>query len=141
MNQPIDSFQQAVVDPEIDLDTAWWWHALGEGRLELPRCRACERSFFPPQPTCSHCGSRNWERIRASGKGRIYSWVVAHQAFDPRFANEVPYPIVAVEMDEGVRLIGRYRGPADTIRDGTPVRAFIYCVAKTHLLGFEPSQE
>ena len=130
-----------MVEPEIDLDTAWWWHALGEGQLELPRCRGCERSFFPPQPTCSHCGSGNWERIRSSGKGRIYSWVVAHQAFDPRFANEVPYPIVAVELDEGVRLIGRYRGLADTIRDGALVRAFIYCVAKTHLLGFESDQE
>ena len=28
-----EGFQTALVTPEADLDTRWWWDALGEGRL------------------------------------------------------------------------------------------------------------
>jgi uncharacterized OB-fold protein len=131
--------QRAVVAPEPDADSRWWWDALADGRLEVPRCRACGRCFFPPQPRCPRCGSAGWDRVQASGHGRIYSWVVAHTPFDPRFASEVPYPILAVELDEGVRLFGRYRGPADAIRADAEVRAFVYQVEGTPLLGFEPA--
>lgn len=135
-----EAVQRAFVPPEPDLDSRWWWDALAEGRLEVPKCRACGRSFFPPQPYCPHCGASGWERVEASGQGRIYSWVVAHTAFDPRFADEVPYPIVAVELQEGVRLFGRYRGSDDGIRAGAQVCAFVYRVEGTPLLGFEPAQ-
>ncbi len=134
-----EAVQRAIVAPEPDLDSQWWWDALGEGRLELPRCRSCGRTFFPPQPFCPHCGSSEWERIEASGHGRIYSWVVAHTPFDMTFADEVPYPIVAAELEEGVRLFGRYRGEPETIRADAPVRAFVYWVERTPLLGFEPA--
>jgi uncharacterized OB-fold protein len=137
MSQAVEAVQKALVKPEVDVDTRWWWDALGDGRLELPHCRSCGRGFFPPQPSCPHCGSTNWERIRATGRGRIYSWVVAHTPFDPRFAAEVPYAILAVELEEGVRLFGRYRGATDGIRAGADVRAFVYRVADTPLLGFE----
>ena len=115
-----EGFQTALVTPEADLDTRWWWEALGEGRLELPHCRSCGRTFFPPQPNCPHCGSSDWDRIEASGKGTIYSWVIIHLPFDPAFAEEVPYPILAVELEEGVRLFGRYRGPMEAIALGWP---------------------
>jgi len=141
MSQPIQSFQQVVIEPEIDVDTRWWWDALGEGRLELPQCQSCSRSFFPPQPSCSHCGSTAWKRIQSTGKGRIYSWVVVHKALDPLFAKEVPYPIVAVELEEGVRLIGRYRGDTNALREDAPVRTFIYRIETTHLLGFECAED
>jgi hypothetical protein len=32
----------------------------------------------------------------------VYSWVVVHKAFDPVFANDVPYVILTVDLDEGV---------------------------------------
>jgi uncharacterized protein len=135
-----EAVQRAIVAPEPDLDSRWWWDSLAEGRLEVPKCCACGRCFFPPQPYCPHCGAADWERVEASGHGRIYSWVVAHTPFDPKFADEVPYPIVAVELEEGVRLFGRYRGPEGGIRADAEVRGFVYWVEGTPLLGFEPAQ-
>ena len=129
--------QDAVVTPEPDLDSRWWWEALAEGRLELPRCRSCGRTFFPPQPYCPHCGSPEWERSAASGRGRIYSWVVCYTPFDPLFAAEVPYAILAVELQEGVRLFGRYRGDPAGIAADLPVKAIIYHVGDVALLGWE----
>jgi uncharacterized OB-fold protein len=135
-----EGFQTALVTPEADLDTRWWWDALGEGRLEVPRCRSCGRTFFPPQPNCPHCGSGDWDRVEASGKGTIYSWVIIHLPFDPAFAGEVPYPILAVELEEGARLFGRYRGDVDAISAGLPVRAVIYYVGEQPMLGFEAAK-
>lgn len=135
----IEALQKGHVRPQPDRDSRWWWTALGEGRLELPRCRDCRETFFPPQPSCPHCGSTSWERIQGSGRGRIYSWVVAHTPFDPAFAEDVPYAVLAVELEEGVRLFGRYGGPLESIEAGAPVLAVIYRVQGEPLLGFEPA--
>jgi hypothetical protein len=137
MKEATQTFQTTLVEPEPDLDTQWWWDALEAGRLEVPRCRACGRSFFPPQPDCPHCGAADWEKVVATGHGTVYSWVVIYTPLDPRFAGEVPYPIVAVELDEGVRLFGRWKGPADEIAAGKDARAIIYRVGDQPLLGFE----
>jgi uncharacterized protein len=139
MSEATQTVQRTLVEPEPDLDTQWWWDALAQGRLEVPRCRSCGRTFFPPQPNCPHCGSDDWERVQASGRGRVYSWVVIHTPLDPRFADEVPYAILAVELEEGVRLFGRWKGTLDEIRAGVDVQAWIYRVEGTPLLGFAPT--
>ena len=34
----------------------------------------------------------------------LYSFALMHQVYDPAFADEVPYNIALVELDEGVRM-------------------------------------
>jgi uncharacterized OB-fold protein len=129
--------QHGFVAPEPDPDTAWWWKALAEDRLELPRCLACGDAFFPPQPACPRCGSLEWERILAAGTGTLYSWIVAHTPFDPRFAEDVPYTLVAVDLAEGARLVGRFSGEPADLQAGAALRAFVYRVEGQALVGFE----
>ena len=135
--ETVERIQKVYVEPETDLDTAWWFEALEQDRLEIPRCNACGRTFFAPQPECPHCGAQDWSRIEASGRGKIYSWVVCHLPFDPRFAEEVPYAILAVELEEGVRLFGRWKGDLEAIQADLPVKALIYRVEGHALLGWE----
>ncbi|QHE85025.1 Zn-ribbon domain-containing OB-fold protein [Hydrogenophaga sp. BPS33] len=49
----------------------------------------------------------NW--AEASGEGTAHSWTVAHHAFHPAFAGELPYTLVTVDLKEGVRALGRWR--------------------------------
>jgi uncharacterized OB-fold protein len=127
--------QHVTVPPDVDDDTAPWWKALSDGTLLVPRCNSCERAFFPPTPSCPHCGSRDVGDVVGSGHGAVYSWIVVHHALDPLFADETTYTIAAVVLDEGARVFGRIaNGPLD---DGTPVRAVPYVVDGTTLLGFE----
>jgi uncharacterized OB-fold protein len=42
----------------------------------------------------------------------VFSWTVTHQALDPAYADELPYAVVVVELDEGPRLVGNLRGLA-----------------------------
>ena len=45
-------------------------------------------------------------RVRAR---QVYSWTITHRPIDPGFADEVPYAVLVVEMEEGPRLVGNLR--------------------------------
>ncbi|MER5671064.1 Zn-ribbon domain-containing OB-fold protein [Pseudonocardia alni] len=127
--------QFVTTEPDIDIDTAGWWTSLADGELRIPHCTECDHAFFPPMPTCPHCGSGAVQQRLSTGEGEVYSWIVVHVALDPLFRDESPYTIVAVDMAEGARIFGRIAcGP---VTAGMPVRATPYVVGETTLLGFE----
>jgi uncharacterized OB-fold protein len=64
-------------------------------------------------PGCPHCGATGRDEVEASGGGTIYSWVRVHRAADPALAADVPYTVVAVDLDEGCRMFGRLGAPAE----------------------------
>jgi uncharacterized OB-fold protein len=97
-------------DIEYDADSEWWWRALFDGRFLLPRCDVAGHVYFPPAPFCPICGSRGFTPVDAAPTGQVYSWVVVHWAMDPDYAADVPYTLVAVDLDAGPRMIGRLRG-------------------------------
>ncbi len=129
--------QVGFVRPEIEVGSEWWWDALADGRLMLPRCANCGRCSFPPMPSCPHCAGTAFERIDASGRGSVYSWVVARYALDPAFSADVPYALVVVDLEEGARAVGRLFGEFIRIRAGSEVKAVRYAVQGSTLLGFE----
>ena len=47
-----------------------------------------------------------------SGRGRIFSYVVYHRVYHPGFADEVPYAVAVIELDEGPRMISNVVGIA-----------------------------
>lgn len=77
------------------------------GELHFQRCEQCAGWRHPPRPMCPLCHSGRWEWLAATGRGRLHSWTIVHQAFHPAFAPDVPYAILLGEMKEGVRLIAR----------------------------------
>jgi uncharacterized protein len=121
--------------PAVDPDSQPWWDALAEERLILPHCLNCGRLWFPPSPGCPNCGAVNWEWVDASGRGTIYSWVVIARALHPAFAGDVPYTIVAVDLEEGARIFGRLAEGVEPA-PGAPVRAEVYHVGGHRVLGF-----
>jgi hypothetical protein len=85
-----------------------FWIAAREGRLVVQRCAACGRHAFPAVETCNRClRADRLEWVDASGRGTIFSYVVMHQVYHPAFAEEVPYLVVDVRLDEGPRMISR----------------------------------
>jgi uncharacterized OB-fold protein len=45
----------------------------------------------------------------ANGHGTVHSWTVAHHAFHPAFAADLPYTLVTVDLEEGVRALGLWQ--------------------------------
>ncbi|GIH66294.1 bifunctional MaoC family dehydratase N-terminal/OB-fold nucleic acid binding domain-containing protein [Microbispora siamensis] len=89
--------------PAINRDNAFWFEAAREHRLVIQRCAGCGTLRHPPGPCCPHCGSFEWDTAEASGRGQVYSFVVAHHPRHPAF--EYPLIVAVVELDEGTRLI------------------------------------
>lgn len=84
---------------------ATYWKAAAEGRLVLPHCNLCDRTFWHPRPRCPHCGSSAVEWRSASGKGVIHTFTVVRQTTDSHFRNCAPYVVAMIDLDEGVRMM------------------------------------
>ncbi len=91
--------------PTIDPDSAPFWAACGEGRLDLPNCRACDKPHFPPRALCPHCHEvcRDWRT--AAGTGTIHTFTIARRPAHPGFKDELPYVVALIDLDEGVRIM------------------------------------
>lgn len=89
-----------------------YWDGLRDSKLLMPRCDACGKSWFPPSLLCPHCNARKWTWTPTSGRGRIFSYVVYHRVYHPGFADEVPYAVAVIELDEGPRMISNVIGIA-----------------------------
>ncbi|MGH2945821.1 MAG: Zn-ribbon domain-containing OB-fold protein [Solirubrobacteraceae bacterium] len=100
------------------------WAAAREGRLALQRCNACSRHFHYPSAICEHCLSRDIGWADVSGLGTVESFSVVHRAFSPDFADDVPYVVALVKLDEDVNLLTWVVGTApEDVRIGMRVEA------------------
>ena len=102
------------VPPASALYAAYWVGAAA-CRLLIQRCTGCGMLRHYPRLLCSSCYSTAVDWVEASRRGAIHSWTVAHHAYHPSFAAELPYILVTVDLDEGVRALGRWRGDTPTI--------------------------
>jgi uncharacterized OB-fold protein len=86
-----------------------YWEALKNHELRLPKCRDCGHIWHPPASrVCPNCLSiDNYDFEKMSGRGKIWGWLRMHQRYFPGFADDLPYNIVYVELDDqpGLRMI------------------------------------
>jgi len=80
-----------------------------QGRLVFQRCQECGTFRHPPRILCAECASDRVSWVPSTGRGTIFSWTVTHQAPHPAFASQVPYAVVVVELEEGVRIVSGLR--------------------------------
>lgn len=81
--------------------------ALARGELRLQACAVCGRLRPWVAPACPHCRARDWQWRAVRGTGRVVSWVRYHRAYLDALKPLVPYVVLCVELDEGVRMFGR----------------------------------
>jgi uncharacterized OB-fold protein len=111
----------AHIPIESDSDSREYWEGINAGKLRIQRCDACARAIFYPRSLCPHCHSDQLFWFTASGKGSIYSYTVAHQAFGA-FAGEAPFVVAIIELEEGARMMSRIvDSPRERITIGAPV--------------------
>ena len=108
--------------PDPDVAGAPFWEAAARHQLVLQSCASCRTIRHPPRPMCAVCNSMEYTFEQASGRGRIWSWVIAHAPVLPSFAEKVPYNVIVVELEEGVRMIGNLLDvDNDAIEEGMQV--------------------
>ena len=109
--------------PAIDEENKPFWEYAKKHELRMQKCKECGKIYYPPSSLCPNC--QNWEGsewVKLSGKGQVYSFIVARRATNPAFAKEVPYVVAIIETEEGGRLISNVIGcKPDEVRVGLPV--------------------
>ena len=99
-----------------------FWDGARAGKLMLQREPATGAVHWPPKPLYWEGGGR-LEWFAASGRGRVFSYVVAYEPFLPAFRHLLPLVLVLVEVEEGPRLVGyMVNATPEAMTFGMPVR-------------------
>jgi uncharacterized protein len=97
LNRPLPS----PITPEAQP----YWDGLKENKLMLPKCDDCSKPFFYPRVLCPNCHSRHISWMQASGRGKLYSFQIAHRSLNRAFKVELPCVLAMIELEEGPRLL------------------------------------
>lgn len=90
--------------PTITGETSPFWEGCRRGELLIQLCSDCDQYQWYPRGICSSCfaGKVNW--VEASGKGTVWTFTVTRQNRSPGFAEDCPYILALVELEEGVKM-------------------------------------
>ena len=122
-----DTAPKPYLSKEMDPLAAEFYAACARGALHFQRCDACGTWRHLPRHTCASCGSADWQWTPSSGRGRVFSWTVTHQAPYPGVAT--PFVVAVIETEEGVRLAAGLRGVApEALRLDLPVAVELVAV-------------
>lgn len=126
--------------PRLDGPERPFWEGLQEGQVRVQKCLSCDRLRFPASRYCAKCHSDASEWVAVAPAGVVESFCVFHKAYFPGFVNEMPYAVVQVKLDSGVRFFSNMPGIAnEDIRIGMRVKGFFDRVDhELTLLKFKP---
>jgi uncharacterized OB-fold protein len=110
--------------PRPTFVSAPFWAAAKEHRLVVQQCKACGNLQHYPRPFCVRCAGSDLGWKECSGRGTVYAFTVVRQAANQAFAEDVPYVLATVALDEGPHLSTNIIGCAtEEVRVGMAVVA------------------
>lgn len=91
--------------PQPTPETASYWEACRRHELTIQYCSACGRYQFYPRIVCTNCMSDKLEWVQAAGRGQVVSYTLVHRAVSQAYADEVPYVIALIQLQEGPQMM------------------------------------
>ena len=108
--------------PHVDEESRPFWEACARHELYVQQCRACGRVFYYPRGFCLHDLTADFDWLRCSGKGTVYTFTVTRQNQSAGFRDTLPYVMAYVELEEGVRMLTNIVDcDPEQVRIGMPV--------------------
>ena len=108
--------------PDIDDVNRLYFEGTAAGELRIRHCRSCGNLFRFAHAWCPSCWSQDLDFKVASGRGRVETFTVVHQAPYPSFEDRIPYVIALIELEEGVRMMSNIVGcDPEEVEIGLPV--------------------
>jgi len=126
--------------PRLDDANRPFWDGARAGEVRMQRCAGCGTMRFPAARYCAKCGGDKSEWVATGGRGTVESWCLFHKPYFEGFADEVPYNVAVVRLDEGPRLFTNIvDAPAGGLKIGMRVEAtFEEATAEITLVKFKP---
>ena len=85
----------------------------GSCRLLGHRCEACGVAGFPRAERCGSCGSTAVAPVELGASGGTLFGFTQVTTAPPGYEGPVPYGFGIVELDDGIRVLGRLAGDGD----------------------------
>jgi uncharacterized OB-fold protein len=128
--------------PRPSVTTAAYWEGCRNQQLLLQRCKHCDHLQFYPRSICTSCMCDEMEMVPASGRGKIRTYTVIRHPVSPAYADEVPYAIVLIELDEGpVMMSVLCNTDLESVRTGMAVEVvFEQWTDEITIPKFQPAQ-
>jgi len=92
-------------NPLISRLGAGHWEAAREGRLAIQHCSDCGQWVHYPSAICDNCLSTELRWDDTSGRGTVESFSTVYRGFAPEFADDLPYTVALVRLEEGINLL------------------------------------
>jgi len=109
----------------INEDNSQYWEYCRKHELRMQQCKNCGFIRFPASILCPSCHSMDAEWVKMSGKGKVYSYIVFRQAYDPSYKDDIPYIVAIVQLDEGPRMESNLIGiDPEKVKIDMPVELF-----------------
>ncbi len=126
--------------PRLDGPERPFWEGLRFGEIRVQHCLSCGAPRFPASRYCPVCHSAESEWRTVDPTGEIETFCVFHKAYFPGFVPEMPYAVVQVRLDCGVRFFSNMIGVANRdLKTGMRVEAvFEPASREITLLKFRP---
>ena len=96
--------------PQPKPGTEAYWDACRRHEFVIQRCSDCGSHQFYPRILCTNCSSRAVEWVPASGRGKVLTWTVVQRAVSKAYADDVPYVIALIRLQEGPVLMSKVCG-------------------------------
>lgn len=98
--------------PTRESDRDWnlfttFWEGTREGKLLVQECTVTKKKVWPPRFISPHYPGADLKWVPVEGKGKVYTFNVVYRGFLPYFEGKVPYSLVVVELENGIRMLGR----------------------------------
>lgn len=91
------------------------------GRIDVARCGACGCLSDLGRARCPHCWDDDLHATSVASRGAVYTYTVVHRNDTPEFRDLTPYAVVAVDLDEGWRVVARLEGDPKGVAVGAAV--------------------
>jgi uncharacterized protein len=125
--------------PRLDGPERLFWEGLREGQVRVQHCQSCGQPRFPASRYCPKCHAPEYEWRAVEPVGEVETFCIFHKVYFPAFLPEMPYAVVQVRLDCGVRFFSNLIGTRnEELRIGMRVRAvFERATPEITLLKFE----
>jgi hypothetical protein len=121
-----------LLPPITDANRGFWEGTeAGELRLQYGDSGVAR---FPEYPVDAASLNPEVEWRKASGRATLWSWIRMHQNYFPAFADETPYLVVLVELEEGPLIVSTLVDPPERLELGMRLEAVFERLTDTHVV-------
>jgi len=106
------------------MTTQDFWNFCKNQELRFQQCKRCWTYRFPPTPLCYNCQSFEYQWVKSSGRGHVYSYIIVHHPPHPVLREKVPFNVAVVQLEDcgGVKVYSNIVDcPNEEVKVGLPV--------------------